>query len=247
MHFTKMHGQGNDFIVVGPRDEGADYPSLSRKMCDRHKGAGADGLIAVLPSGSADFRMRIFNADGSEPEMCGNGIRCAVKFFLEKSPLGQSGPPCDGEVAVSVETLAGPRHIVTVCSGGTVSDMTVDMGEPVLDPSEIPVDAGNGRAIGISVETEGRKWIATCVSMGNPHAVIFLEEDPETIDISVPGRAIETHPLFPNKTNVEFARVLGPDEIRMRVRGGGAERTVRQDGDPPPRRGRSADRMVRRR
>ena len=216
MHFTKMHGQGNDFVVVD-NDLGDRFPALSERICDRHMGVGADGLIAVLPSDTCDFKMRIFNADGSEPEMCGNGVRRAVQFFLDsKQPAGLDTDD-GGRLKVSVETLAGVRRISADFSGGKTGDMTVDMGEPILDPRDIPVNLDTKVAVAVPVETTDGAYTVTCVSMGNPHAVIFTDEDPDRIDISLPGPAIENHPVFPNRTNVEFAKVLGPGEIKMRV------------------------------
>lgn len=219
MRFTKMHGQGNDFVMIGARDaEGADLPALARRLCDRNRGIGGDGLIINMPSDKCDFTMRIFNADGSEPEMCGNGVRCAAKYYLDKTPPADIASRVkDGRVAISVDTLAGVRNILAEYSGGVTGGMSVDMGAPILTPADIPVNAASGSATGISFEACGRTFTATCVSMGNPHCVIFVATDPFSLDIRDIGPAIETHSIFPRKTNVEFAQVLGPAEIRMRV------------------------------
>lgn len=227
MRFTKMHGQGNDFIVAGGAGiSAADLPTLSARACDRHRGIGADGLIIVTESAACAFRMRIFNPDGSEPEMCGNGIRCAAKFFLEKMTPGNQERGEDGRVVVTVETLAGARKILARFENGIVGEMTVDMGAPILAPKDIPVNVDSDRAVGIEFEAAGRRVTATCVSMGNPHAVIFVDEDPFGMDISQLGPAVENHPLFPRRTNVEFVKVAGPGELVMRVWERGAGETL---------------------
>jgi len=225
MRFAKMHGQGNDFIVAGGRDiVTEDLHGLSVRACDRHRGIGADGLIVIEESGTCDFRMRIFNPDGSEPEMCGNGIRCAAKFFLERTAPERIRDV--NRMAVSVETLAGARNITADCRDGVVGEMTVNMGVPKLTPKEIPVIVESDRAVGITFEAAGHKVTATCVSMGNPHAVIFVEQDPFGMDISELGPAVENHPLFPRRTNVEFVKVAGPGDLIMRVWERGAGETL---------------------
>lgn len=201
MQFTKMQGIGNDFIVVdGFRY--ADIPNpgeLSRRICDRHFGVGGDGLIWMVPSDCADARMRIFNSDGSEPEMCGNGLRCAAKFLRDTGLCAKD--------EMTIETLAG---ILTV----QISDegITADMGEPCLVPTEIPVAAETNR---IEIEIDGLTLRFFCVSMGNPHAVTF-DLFPGDDSFYRLGPALENHPIFPAKANIEFCRVE-PDGIRMRV------------------------------
>lgn len=215
MLFTKMHGLGNDYVVLGFRDDARDpFEAWSRALCDRYRGVGADGLLLVLPSETADLRMRIFNADGSEAEMCGNGVRCAAKFFIDtRHPEWKSGDARD----LTVETLAGLRPVRARFENGEVAALTVNMGEPILEPARVPVDAPGDRAVRLPVEVDGKQLELTCVSMGNPHAVMFLDEDVSDLDIAPLGARLEKHPMFPRRTNVEFANVLGPAEIRMRV------------------------------
>ncbi|HOO56698.1 MAG TPA: diaminopimelate epimerase [bacterium] len=233
MRFTKMHGLGNDYVVLGFREspslkiecEGSDSPvkldmdfsGLSKRLCNRYFGIGADGLIAVMPSDIYDFRMRIFNIDGTEAEMCGNGIRCATKYFIENLMDSDRLPAGDEPVTVDVQTMAGKRTVVADVKNGIVGMMTVNMGIPILEPSMIPVDVETVRAVDVPIDINGETFVATCVSMGNPHAVIFLEEDVSEMDISAAGPAIEEHPLFPNKTNVEFTNVNSEKELTMRV------------------------------
>lgn len=222
MNFVKMHGLGNDFVLLG--DAAADDPAaLSRRLCDRRFGIGADGLIFVLPSDSADFKMRIFNPDGSEPEMCGNGIRCAAKFYAERRTAGR----VDAGFDLKVETLAGLRTVTVARGGdGAVERVTVDMGEPILEPPEIPVRMEGERVIDRPLDVDGERFTVTCVSMGNPHCVIFADEAPEDIDVAGIGPRIENHPAFPNRTNVEFARVSGKNEVIVRVWERGAGETL---------------------
>jgi diaminopimelate epimerase len=218
MRFTKMHGLGNDYVVMGFREApDIDFHTLAEQLCNRWFGVGADGLIAVLPSDSADFRMRIFNSDGSEAEMCGNGTRCATKYFLE-NVMPANRRPADGKnIDLKVETAAGARAVVAEWRQGRTGLMTVDMGEPILDPEKIPVKAASQPVVDLKVDARGRTFLATCVSMGNPHAVIFFDEDVDGADVCGIGPAIETHPLFPRKTNVEFINVISRSELKMRV------------------------------
>jgi diaminopimelate epimerase len=201
--FTKMHGLGNDFIVIDCRRQGpGDLPALSRKLCDRRFGIGADQLLLLYDSEVSDFRMRIFNADGGEVEMCGNGIRCLAKYLWDRG-ISHSN-------VLSVETLAG---IIRPERTGDL--ITVDMGEPVLEGRLIPVDR-DGVIIDMPVEAGGRRFEFTCVSMGNPHAVTFVD-DLDGVDVKRYGPLVETHALFPRRTNVEFIQVIDPGHIRMRV------------------------------
>jgi len=217
MRFTKMHGIGNDYVYVDGFDEPvADPAATARAVSDRHFGIGSDGLILILPSDVADVRMRMFNADGSEGEMCGNGIRCVAKYAYDHG-RSRANP-------MRVETLAGVKTIdLTLAEDGTVRGATVDMGEPILTPAEIPVDLEGDRAIEASIDVNGRGYAMTCVSMGNPHAVIFVD-DTDAVDLAVDGAAIETHALFPARTNVHFVRVHDAGEVAMRTweRGSGA-------------------------
>jgi len=201
MQFTKMQGIGNDFVVVDgfTYTEIPDPGALSLRMCDRHFGIGADGLIWMVPSSCADARMRIFNSDGTEPEMCGNGLRCAAKFLRDKGI-------CTKDV-MTIETLAG---ILTVEFGP--DGITADMGVPCLDASLIPVAAPTNQ---VEIELDGHKMRFFCVSMGNPHAVTFDLYPGDDLFYRL-GPALERHPLFPAKANIEFCR-LAPDGIHVRV------------------------------
>lgn len=217
MEFSKIHGLGNDFILVDDRrEELADCPRLAREICHRHFGVGADGLILVQPSRVADFKMRIFNADGSEAEMCGNGIRCFAKFVYERGMTGKT--------RFTVETPAGIMVPQCRVKEGRVTMVTVDMGEPRLAARDIPLAEGGGEpVVDRPLEAAGQIFRITTVSMGNPHCVIPVE-DVAGIRLEEVGPQIERHPLFPRKTNVEFVQFLSPTRARVRVweRGAGA-------------------------
>lgn len=202
--FLKMHGCGNDFVVTHVTNGALErlVPRVSR-ICDRRTGVGADGVIVVGESRDADLRMRIWNADGSEAEMCGNGIRCAFVYAGLKG-LAKSGK-------LVFETGAG--RIVTEESGARVR---VNMGAPVLAARKIPVDDDRERVVGAHIEAGGKRFEFTAVSMGNPHAVIHVDTITDELVLGY-GPKIETHPYFPRKVNVEFATVLAPDRVRMRV------------------------------
>ena len=205
MKFTKLHGLGNDFIIIDAFRQPPNAPeALAKRLCTRHFSVGADGLILAMPSERADARMRIFNADGGEPEMCGNGIRCLGKFLYEKG-LVRKNP-------MTVETLAGVLTLSLVVRDGRVAAVTVDMGAPVFEPESIPVDAPSNI---VEIELDGRPARFFCVSMGNPHAVTF-DVFPEGDAFLRLGAMLERHPLFPRRTNVEFCRVA-PDGIDVRV------------------------------
>ncbi|ADG06127.1 diaminopimelate epimerase [Kyrpidia tusciae] len=208
MKFVKMHGLGNDFIVVEGHALPLDPGALARNWCDRHFGIGADGLVFVLPSDRADVQMRIFNADGSEAEQCGNAVRCVGKYAFERGLVRRRD--------LVVETLAGVQRIVLGGNGSRVEEVTVDMGEPILEPGRIPVALAEGGTPSGRVEAAGREWAFTAVSMGNPHAVIFVD-DVEGTDVRGVGSEVETNRLFPNRVNVEFVETLDPGEIRVRV------------------------------
>ena len=169
MKFTKMHGCGNDYVDVTLFEEKIDNPAeLSIKVSDRHFGIGSDGLITIGPSDVADFRMRIYNADGSEAEMCGNGIRCVAKYVYDHKLTDKT--------EISVQTGAGVKILKLFVEGDKVEQVTVDMGEPVLAPAEIPVVADGDRVVDEPIEVCGKEWRMTCVSMGNPHAVVFVDD-----------------------------------------------------------------------
>jgi diaminopimelate epimerase len=201
--FTKMQGTGNDFIVVDARDSDPDRVIRNaRFLCDRKFGIGADQLLLIRSSRQADFKMQIFNADGSEVEMCGNGIRCFAKYLKDRGLTDKA--------TIQVETPAG---IMTPTIRGEL--VSVDMGEPILDGPAIPVKL-EGRVIAKPIRVGQQTYTMTCVSMGNPHCVIRVE-DVNSFPAKEVGSAIESHPLFPNRVNVEFVEILSDREIRMRV------------------------------
>lgn len=215
MPFIKMHGLGNDFVLFDCRNsELPGLPGVAERLCKRRFGIGADQLLLLYPSDVADFRMRIFNADGSEVEMCGNGIRCLAKYIWDRG-LSKND-------VIAVETQAGimrPRK-----AGGFVM---VDMGEPVLEPERIPISdvKGPGPVVDYPLQIEDKEFGITCVSMGNPHAVIVVDRVAD-FPVAHFGSRIESHPLFPRRTNVEFIEVTGPSEISMRVWERGAGETM---------------------
>lgn len=214
INFVKMHGLGNDFILIDCLNQKVNNPKeFAIKYCDRRFGIGADQLLLIYPSEIADFKMRIFNADGSEVEMCGNGIRCFAKYIWDRG--------LSNKEILHVETLAGiikPKKIGEL--------VQVDMGIPEFHPSKIPVDAEGERAFDLLLEISGWHAKLNCVSMGNPHAVIFLNENPKNFAVTKYGPLIENHPIFPKRTNVEFAFVNNSKEITMRVWERGAGETL---------------------
>lgn len=206
MKFMKMEGIGNDFIVTNeiPPDDETGYSILARQVCDRRRGVGGDGLIFILPSERADFRMRIFNSDGSEAEMCGNGIRCCAKY------IEMMNMSCSSELAI--ETMAG-----IIGTEALPDEMVrVDMGPPHLIPEEIPVLFEGTEMINQPVVVRDRTFLVTAVSMGNPHAVIYADALTDDL-VHGWGPLLETHGMFPRKTNVEFIKILTGEEIQMRV------------------------------
>lgn len=212
MQFTKMHGIGNDFVVIDNLKHTyteEELPDLSRRLCDRRFGVGGDGLILVLPSKQGHVMMRMFNPDGSEAEMCGNGIRCFAKYIYDRQIVP--------ETSINVETMAGIKPLKLTLKGGKVNEVCVDMGCPELTPELIPVKTVDaGPVIGLPLKVGGRRVDITCVSMGNPHAVIFTD-DVSTVPLEKLGPLIETHKIFPRKTNVHFVQVISQNEIRMRT------------------------------
>ena len=210
MKFTKWQGIGNDFVIVnGFQEKIDDYPSKAIEVCDRHFGIGADGLVLALPSEIADFRMRIFNSDGSEAEMCGNVTRCFARYVYENGLTTKT--------ELTIETLAGIIKPKLLFENGNVKAVCVDMGEPRLKRGEIPM-IGNpeDRAVNVPLIVGDKTYEVTCVSMGNPHCIIF-DDNAEELDLQALGRPIETHPAFPRKTNVEFVKVIDRKTLRMRV------------------------------
>jgi diaminopimelate epimerase len=214
LEFTKMHGLGNDFIVVEDLDETLDLaPEAVAWFCHRNFGIGSDGLILVRPSSlpDADFFMLYYNADGTTAEMCGNGVRCFAKYLVDRALIGEQSD------SVRVQTLGGVKPITfTRDESGLMAAATVDMGKPVLEPARIPVNLPGERVIGEPITTAAGEFAITTVSMGNPHAIIWVDEA-DSAPVDTVGPVIETHPLFPAKTNVEFAQPVGRNRIRLRV------------------------------
>jgi diaminopimelate epimerase len=221
MKFSKMHGLGNDFVMVdGFAEQIAEgaLPELSRRVCDRHFGIGADGLILALPSDNADFRMRIFNSDGSEANHCGNGVRCLAKFVYE---LGRTS-----ESTITVETVGRVNVLQLFKRDGRVGSVRVDMGEPLFPRQAIPMSGPEtSEAIDETLQVGGHTLELTCLSMGNPHAVTFVD-DVDRYPLERIGRLVEHHAAFPQRTNTEFIQVLAPDELKMRVWERGAGETL---------------------
>ncbi len=217
--FTKMHGTGNDYIYINAIKDKIKNPSkLAIKMSDRHFGVGSDGLILILPSDNSDFKMRIFNPDGSEAEMCGNGIRAFGKYVYEKGLTKKKD--------IFVETGAGQRHLSMKLKAGRVNSITINMGEPILQRERIPMIGKPGMVIDELLHLDdGAKFSITAISMGNPHVVIFVE-DIDRFPVEKYGPVIETNSLFPNKTNVEFIKVLNDTEIVQRTWERGAGETL---------------------
>lgn len=211
MRFVKMHGTGNDFIFIEP-DGQRDWPALARAMCDRHFGVGADGLFLVLPSDRAAVKMRLFNSDGSEAEVSGNGVRCLVKYAVERG-LAQ---PRNGKV--TVEAIHGLIEARIESRGGLVKAVTLSMGAPRLAPQDIPVLAHGGPPVqGLAIDAGGETVLADCVSMGNPHAVTFIDGPVESYPLDRLGPLVEKHPLFPERVNFGVARVIDPGHMELRV------------------------------
>lgn len=211
MRFTKMQGCGNDYVYVNCFEESVSSPEqLARSVSDRHFGIGSDGLVLICPSEVADCKMRMFNPDGSESEMCGNAIRCVAKYVYDRDIIHKQ--------KIAVETLAGIKLIaVNTDENDIARTLTVDMGAPITTAAEIPVIAESSPVKDLRLEAFGREFTATCVSMGNPHAVIFIDEDVSSFDVERFGRVFEQDERFPRKANIEFVNVLSPTHLKMRV------------------------------
>lgn len=210
MKFTKMQGAGNDYVYVNCFDERvpADVPGLARKMSDRHFGIGGDGLILICPSDKADARMRMFNVDGSESEMCGNGIRCVAKYVYDHGISRRE--------RMKIETGRGVLELDLETSGGLVERVRVNMGEPILVAEKIPTKLPGSPVVNRELKVAGRTFSVTCVSMGNPHCVVFVPEATDELVLGV-GPKIEVDTNFPARVNVEFVEVLSPREVRQRT------------------------------
>jgi diaminopimelate epimerase len=205
MRFTKMHGLGNDYVYVNGFAETVGDPArLARAVSDRHRGIGSDGLILICPSSKADVRMEMYNADGSRGQMCGNGIRCVAKYAYEHG-LATTNP-------MRVETDAGVLTLELTLDGPRVALVRVNLGKPRLRPEDLPVRLAANQMLDHPVEINGRTLSLTCVSMGNPHAVVFVDSL-DSIDLARDGAALENHPLFPERCNIHFAKVSGPADV----------------------------------
>lgn len=210
MKFTKMQGLGNDYIYINAFEERVeDPPALARRLSDRHFGVGGDGLVLIAPSDKADFRMVMYNADGSRGAMCGNASRCVGKYVYDRSMTDKT--------VVTLETDSGVKTLNLTVENGRTKSVCVDMGVPILDCEAVPCLLGQGVVKRAPITALGRRFEITPVSMGNPHGVIFLDEPVETFELTKYGPALECHPAFPKKVNIEFVNVLSEKRLRMRV------------------------------
>ena len=213
MKFTKMHGAGNDYVYVNGFEYDLDWKHISQTVSDRHKGIGADGLIVACPSSNnSDLKMRMFNADGSEGEMCGNGIRCLVGFARDESLI-------NGDLQViTVETMAGNLDVFPILEDSRMIGAKVSMGSPILVPKNVPVQIGSVEpTLDYSLDVDTHELSLGFVSMGNPHAIAFIEEDVDNFPLELIGPKIENHDIFPNKVNFEIVNALSPSELKVRV------------------------------
>lgn len=216
--FTKMHGLGNDYVYIDAINQKIENESsLAKFVSNRHFGIGSDGLILICKSEIADFKMRMFNSDGSEAEMCGNGIRCVGKFVYDKGLTNKT--------TVKIETLAGIKTLILNTKDGKVGTARVDMGEPILEAEKIPVISTEKPVKNLELEAENKKFKFTCVSMGNPHAITIVENTNE-FDVEKYGKVLEIDKAFPKKANIEFAQIIDRKNINMRVWERGAGETL---------------------
>ena len=212
MKFTKMQGCGNDYVYVNGFTEKLspeEKPEIVRNLSDRHFGIGSDGLIMINPSKVADFEMEMYNADGSRGEMCGNGIRCVAKYVYDYGLTDKT--------SISVETLAGIKYLDLTVEDGKVVLVKVDMGKPMLRPEEVPVVSEKEEVIDEPITVDGQEYRMTCVSMGNPHAVVFIDQDVKEFPLETVGVKFENHERFPKRVNTEFVNVLDRHTAQMRV------------------------------
>jgi diaminopimelate epimerase len=219
MNFTKMHGLGNDFIIItGESKLPENAPQLAIELCNRFFGIGADGLVYILPSEKADYMMRIINSDGSEAEQCGNAIRCVAKYVFDHGMINQT--------EISIETIgAGAQKVQLFLKDGKVDTVRVDMGQPILKGTQVPTTVDQDIVKDYPIEVDGREFRFTAVSMGNPHCVIYVD-DAVNMDLQIWGPKLETHPMFPKKINVEFVTVKSRNYTDMRVWERGAGPTL---------------------
>ncbi len=210
MKFTKMHGIGNDYIYFNCMENDIDDPnSLSEKLSDRHFGVGGDGIVMILPSEKCDFRMRMFNADGSEGKMCGNASRCIGKYVYERGLTDKT--------VITLETLGGVKTLSLDVKDGKVLSVSVDMGKAEFDADKVPVKWDKKQVVGEEFTVDGKTWTITCVSVGNPHCVIFTDEDISKMRLDEIGPKFENNPAFPERINTEFVNVIDRNRLNMRV------------------------------
>lgn len=209
MEFTKMHGIGNDYIYFNCMEKEIENPEeLSLKLSDRHFGIGGDGIVLILPSKVADFRMRMFNADGSEGKMCGNASRCIGKYVFEKGLTDKD--------VVTLETLAGIKTLNLTVEDNKVIEVEVNMGEAILNPKDIPVNINKDKIVNETITVDSKEYDITCVSMGNPHCIVYMDNI-DDLEIDKIGPKFENHELFPERINTEFLEVIDKNTIKMRV------------------------------
>ncbi|WP_306480571.1 diaminopimelate epimerase [Mediterraneibacter sp.] len=210
MKFTKMQGIGNDYVYVNCLKEKIENPSeLAKKISDRHFGVGSDGLIMINPSDKADFEMEMYNADGSRGEMCGNGIRCVAKYVYDYGLTDKT--------SISIETLAGIKYLDLTVEDGKVVLVKVDMGKPIFSPEQIPVVSQRETVVDEPIDIDGQEYRMTCVSMGNPHAVVFIDQDVSEFPLEEIGVKFENHERFPKRVNTEFVNIIDRHTAQMRV------------------------------
>jgi diaminopimelate epimerase len=218
IEFTKMHGLGNDYVYIDCINQSIENETeLARFVSNRNFGIGSDGLILICKSDIADFKMRMFNSDGSEAEMCGNGIRCVGKFVYDKGLTNKT--------IIDIETLAGIKKLILNVEDGKVKTVRVDMGEPILNPDKIPVIAFKEPVKDLKIKADDKEFKFTCVSMGNPHAITVVK-DVKNFDVNKYGKILEIDSVFPRKTNVEFVEIVDNQNIKMRVWERGAGETL---------------------
>lgn len=218
LKFTKMHGAGNDYIYINGFDHNIKDPeALALELSNRNFGIGSDGIVLILPSEKSDFRMKMFNSDGSEAEMCGNATRCVGKYVYDKGLTTKT--------EITLETKAGEKYITLLEGNEKSRKVTVDMGEPILDPLLIPVNIDEQPVLNYPLDIDGKIWKISCVSMGNPHAVVFTENIKD-LDLIALGPKFEKNPIFPKKTNTEFIEVIDRNTLNMRVWERGAGETL---------------------
>lgn len=211
LSFTKMHGCGNNYLYFNCFEQTVSDPeALSIRLSEPHFGIGSDGIILISPSDKADAQMRIFNADGSEGRMCGNGIRCVGKYLYDNGMVG-------GRTTITVDTLSGVKTLTLSVKDGRMETARVDMGAAILTPRDIPAALDGERAIGVPLVVDETVYHITCVSMGNPHCVVFLEEDIDQLDLPRIGSKFEHNALFPERVNTEFVNILPDGSLKMRV------------------------------